>query len=71
MPTQEGYDENSWRLSRIRQLWSELRTTRPETPRHYELVARIRAEAEAYNRGMSAGQHASPHLERRTEGHHA
>jgi hypothetical protein len=60
---QQTDNENNWRLSRIRQLWSELRTTRAATPRHHELVARIRTEAQAYNRGMSAAQ-SSHHTER-------
>ncbi len=59
MPHQPAYNENSWRLSRIKQLWAELRTTRAETPHYAELVDRIRSEAEAYNRSVSA-KHAGP-----------
>jgi hypothetical protein len=59
MPHQRAYDENGWRLSRIKQLWAELRTTRAATPHYSELVDRIRGEAEVYNTSMS-GKHASP-----------
>ena len=37
-----GPEPQAWRLSRIRQLWAELRLTKANTPRHTELVARIR-----------------------------
>jgi hypothetical protein len=50
MPSHQVHDEHSWRLSRITQLWAELRTTRAATPHYYELVDRIRREAEAYTR---------------------
>ena len=56
MPNQHAYDENRWRLRRIRQLWAELRITRAETPLYYELVARIRHEAEAYNGSFQSSQ---------------
>ena len=54
MPRHHAYDETVWQLRRIRQLWSELRNAKAETPRYVELVARIRSEAEAYTRGISS-----------------
>jgi hypothetical protein len=66
MPSEQVYDENSWRLSRIRQLWAELRTTRADTPHYFELVDRIRHEAEAYNHGTS-----NPSFHQRPEGQRA
>ena len=53
MSSEQASDDNHWRLSRIRQLWAELRTTRARTSHYAELVECIRREAEAYNRGAS------------------
>jgi hypothetical protein len=69
MPSQQVYDEHSWRLSRIRQLWGELRMTRAATPLYAELIDRIRREAEAYNRGTSDQQSAVNPEWRMTSGH--
>ena len=47
-------DEAAARLERIKQLWQQLESTHPHTPKYDALIDRIRAEADAFKKILDA-----------------